>query len=133
MRVEDLLGGRQPDLNGTDRLGAYTGRGARRRRAIDLADIDAQALVHIGSAVSLILCMGYALGPVVASFTMCGGLCGDELGKKLVMRAGACIRDGSNKKSRRNQNRVDPAPIPELLDYRWVGCSSHRGSLTSST
>ena len=83
--------------------------------------------MDIRCSVALLRFMGHAVVRVVTGLAMSRELCGDKDGKGLVVRAGTCVSDGSNKKSRRGQNRVDPALIPESFAYHWVGRLSHRG------
>ena len=121
--MEDLLGGRWTGISDTGRRGNFTVRRRLFRRGVDLAHVDAQAVVGIGRGVALIPSMGYAAvrlvtGPSMTGPSMSGELCRDEYGKGLVMRAGTRVSDGSNKKCRRGQDRVDPTPITESPAYR---------------
>ena len=115
-----MLGGRWTGISDTGRLGNFTIRRRLFRRGVDLAHVDAQAVVGIGRGVALIPSMGYAAVRLVTGPSTSGELCRDEYGKGLVMRAGTRVSDGSNKKCRRGQDRVDPTPITESPAYRWV-------------
>ena len=116
-----MLGGRWTGTNDTGRCGNFTVRRRPFRRGRGLAEVDAQASVDIGRGVALIPSMGYDVVRLVTVLSMSGGLCRDEYGKELVMRAGTRVSDSSNKKCRHGQTRVDPLPITESLAYR----SSH--------
>ena len=124
--MEDLLGGRSTGISDTGRRENFPVRRRLFSRGVDLAHVDAQAFVDTGRGVSLIPSLGYAVVRLVTGLSMSGELCRDEYGKGLVMRAGTRVSDGSNKKYRRGQDRVDPTPITESPAYRWVGRWSHR-------
>jgi hypothetical protein len=51
-----------------------------------------------------------------------------RLGKRLVMRARACVPNRSHENTRRGENRVDPAPLAEPPTYRRTGRCWHRGT-----
>jgi hypothetical protein len=121
-----MLGGRWTGISDTGRHGNFTVRRRLFRRGVDPTHVDAQAFADIGRGVVLIPSMSYAVVRLVTGLSMSGELCRDEYGKGLVMRAGTRVSDGSNKKCRRGQDRVDSTPITESLAYRWIGRWSHR-------
>ena len=127
--VEDMVEWRRTGINDTDRCSGYRVRRLRFGSGVDLADIDAQAFVDIRLSVSLTHCMGHSVVRLVTGLAMGGELCRDESRKGFVVRAETRVSDGSDKKPRHGQNRVDPAPIPESSTYRWVGRLSHCGPL----